>query len=304
MYIGDPITVDGTVLTSSSVAEPDATVGEETLSGTYDTGEKAISTTLHWEWVSAIDANAAALPTTAGESNASWISVGPTNRYRMFYLASTVPTTAASPFTVTLAPGEIVDTTGMDGLVADYVTITVTKSGNTLYSETIKLFGRNTLSWSDYRWGRFFQINETAKFDLPKRTGVVITLTFTRASGGVSVGRALFCRKEYGGEATLGAASSVINYSSWTRGINGESAFTARRNVPRASFTAFHDKNRVNKLRQLRDALNARIGLWSWLDDADHDYFGAGFIIGGYKEMTISADQPDHATTKYEIEGA
>lgn len=306
MFVVDPLTIDDTVLTASSIAEPDTSIGEQTYSGaaTYANGDKAISTTLHWEWQSLEDGNTGNALPALGESDAHWLSVGPTNRYRMFYLNSTVATVGASPLTVTLEPGARTDTVGMDGLIADSVTITVSVSAVVIWSATMPLRTRNTLTWSDYLWGRFFQVNEAARSDLPPRYGATIALTFTRTSGDVSVGRMVLGRKEFLGDAGANANSSVINYSTWDRGTNGESSFVPRRNVPTIKVQTISDKARNAKLRKLRDELNAKISLWSWLDDSTDKRFGAGLVIGSYNEMSINADYPEYDITSYEIEGA
>lgn len=305
MIAVEPQTIDDDVLSDSSIPEPNTAGGEAVWTGTHSAGDQVISTDLHWKWELAQGGDGSnALPTAIKTNTDDWLSVGPTDRYKMFYLNSTAPSVWASPFEVVLTPGERIDSIGMDGLVADSVRILVEKDSAILYDETIPLLVRSTLTWTDYLAGQFFQVSETGKFDLPLRSGLTVTLTFTRASGDVKVGRLVIGRSTYMGSAELGGDSDSLNLSEWTRNIEGNSEVTPKRSIPTVTASVRSEAVIADKLRRLRVNLDGRIALWAWLEDATHPYFGSGFVIGGYRQFTTTPDLPNYCITKLKVEGA
>lgn len=302
MRVLPPLTITPAMLTSSTVAEPSTGETAYNPATNYAVGAEVISTTLHWTWQAITGGVGKALPTAAGESNADWLSVGPSNRWKMFDLLRNTASVGASPMTVVLTPGVRVDAIGLVGLVADQAEITVERDGVEIYSYSQQLLTRNTLGWRDYFTGSFEQTNGFALWDLPLNSGVVITVTLTRANGDVSLGGLLVGRQEYLGEAELGAESDSRNFSTIERDFAGTAEITQRRSIPTTSQRVMVDKSRLNRIRKVRDELNATPALWSWLDDVTDAYFETGLILGIYTRWRINAEQPNHAFQQIDLE--
>lgn len=303
MRVLPPLAITAGMLTSSTVAEPAS--GEQTWNSgtTYAVGDEVISTSLHWTWSSLTGGSNKALPAAAGASNADWKSVGPTNRWRMFWLLNTAPTTGASPLTVVLTPGERIDAIALAFVVADQVTVTMAVDGDEVYSATRALRTRTTLGWYDYFFGAFEQVDTVALWDLPPYTTGVITVTLTRASGDVSLGALVIGRQEYLGEAELGAQSDSRNFSTIERDFAGNADLVQRKAIPTTGQDVWVDKSRVNRIRRVKDDLNAVPAFWSWLDDADDGYFELGAILGIYTRWQINAEHHTQAVQRIELEG-
>jgi hypothetical protein len=231
-----------------------------------------------------------------------WIDVGPTNRWAMFDLLRSTGTTIASPLTVTLTPGQRVDSIGVVGMVADTVTITVTVAGATVYTDSANLLNRPTGGWYDYFFGAFRYRQEFARFDLPPYTNAVITITLTKANGNVTCGGVVLGSSVYLGRTQHDAESDALNFSKIDRDDFGTATLVPRRSVPRTVQTLRCKKTDVDRILQLRDDLNAVPALWSGLDDQDSGYFSALLIVGVYKRFTISMDQPEDALISLELE--
>lgn len=231
-----------------------------------------------------------------------WIDVGPTNRWAMFDLLRNTGTTTASPLTVSLTPGQRVDSIGVVGMVADTVTVTVSVAGATVYTASADLLNRPTSGWYDYFFGAFRYRQEFARFDLPPYTGAVITITLTRANGNVTCGGVVIGSSVYLGRTLHEAESDALNFSKIDRDDFGTATLVPRRSVPRTVQSLRCKKSEVDRILQLRDDLNAAPALWSGLDDQDSGYFSALLIVGVYKRFTITMDQPEDALISLELE--
>ena len=231
-----------------------------------------------------------------------WIDIGPTNRWAMFDLLRNTGTTTASPLTVSLTPGQRVDSIGVVGMVADTVSVSVSVAGNTVYTASADLLKRPTSGWYDYFFGAFRYQQEFARFDLPPYTGAVITITLTRANGNVNCGGVVVGSSVYLGRTLHEAESDALNFSKIDRDDFGTATLVPRRSVPRTVQTLRCKKSDIDRILQLRDDLNAVPALWSGLDDQDSGYFSALLIVGVYKRFTITMDQPEDALISLELE--
>ena len=238
----------------------------------------------------------------ASDDGSWWIDAGPTNRWAMFDLLRNTGTTTASPLTVSITPGQRVDSIGVVGMVADTVTVTVTVAGATVYTASANLLNRPTSGWYDYFYGAFRYRQEFARFDLPPYTNAVITITLTKANGNVTCGGVVLGSSVYLGRTLHEAESDALNFSKIERDDFGTATLVPRRSVPRTVQTLRCKKTDVDRILQLRDDLNATPALWSGLDDQDSGYFSALLIVGVYKRFTISMDQPEDALISLELE--
>jgi hypothetical protein len=296
-----PIPVTPALLTSTSCAEPSAGEAVWASGTTYAVGDRVISTTTHRVYESLKASNAGKDPTLA--ANASWwLNIGPTNRWAMFDLLRNTGTTTASPLTVSITPGQRVDSIGVVGMVADTVSVTVTVAGATVYTASANLLNRPTGGWYDYFFGAFRYRQEFARFDLPPYTNAVVTITLTKANGNVTCGGVVLGSSVYLGRTLHEAESDALNFSKIDRDDFGTATLVPRRSVPRTVQTLRCKKTDVDRILQLRDDLNATPALWSGLDDQDSGYFSALLIVGVYKRFTISMDQPEDALISLELE--
>jgi hypothetical protein len=262
-----------------------------------------ISTSLHWAWESAVGSNSDPLPTETGVSTDKWLSIGPTNRYRMFDLDSSSATTGASPLTVTIAPGERFDAVGLVGLVADSVTFTLKSGATTIFTETRSLLTRITRTWTEYLYGKFRQVKEAAWFDLPQNSAFTVELTFTRDAGDVSVGGVVIGQSIYLGRALHGARPGALNFSRFERTETGApSQLVKRPMVPRVAMQIRSKATDLAAILQAREDLDATVALYSGLDNADHPYFASLLVLGVWTRFEPELDQAEELLTDLEIE--
>jgi hypothetical protein len=236
------------------------------------------------------------------ESVPKWLFVSYTNRWKMLDLLRNTYTESASPLTVVLTPGTRIDSLAAVGVVADTVQIDVTVGAVNHFSETITMTGRETTGWYQYLVGEFTQKPSLVRFYIPPVTSAVFTITFTKAVGNVKCGGLVLGRKEYIGNVQMNPEGDTLNFSTVTRDTFGNSELVPRRNVPKTSQTLFLPAQYINRVRALRDTLNAAPAVWAGLSDDTNDYFELLLILGYYRRFTISGTANGFATVNLDLE--
>ena len=298
--LSSSFTITDAMLTSSTVSEPDTGEVAWNPATAYTAGDLAYLASNHTVYERLIGGTTATSPDA---DTTNWAEYGKTNKWAMFDTYRNSQTTAASPLTVVITPGEFVDSVAIAGMEnVDDIVLTVTRSGVEIDRREEDLSTREVLDWEDYFYEPFTTKSVIAFFDIPSYTDAVITITFTADAGDVSVGAVITNLSKYIGTVRPSAVSDVLNFSSVTRDEFGNSEMVQRRNVPKTIQEIIVGKERVNMIRGLRDDLNATPAAWIGMDDSDHDYYEAIFMIGFYKKFSIDMRHPRHAVISLEIE--
>lgn len=300
-----PITLvtDGMV-SAASIPEPDASAGEVawTPSTAYALGDTRVRTATHRRY-QCVKVVASGVTTPPESDPASWLDIGPTNRWSMFNQNRNAQSVQASgSLSVTLTPGVRVDSVFLGGLEATSITVEMRVGSEVVYTNLVAGSLRHTTSWSTYFFGVFKLRPTVLLTDLPKYVGASITVTLTNTGGPVkcaafAVGTAVFI-----GEMEYGATSDALNFSRIDRDAFGNSQLIPRRTVPKIAGTLQLDKALVNAVRDVRVLLNAVPAVWSALDDATDDYFDSLLIVGVYKQFSINVALPNMAKVEIEVE--
>lgn len=300
MKVIPPLTITSALLTSSTAAEPGPGETAWSAATNYTVGQRAIRTATHRVYQAIVAGVDAGLPEN---TPTRWLDVGPTNRYAMFDLARNSATVDASTITVVITPGKRINAIALLGLVADHVDITMTVGATTVYSFSEDLSTRTTTSWTEYFYGEFGVRPAVVRFDLPLYSTAVLTVTLSISTGNVLCGALCIGTAVDLGRVELNPRSDALNFSRIDRDAFGNATLVPRRTVPKTTQTLLVDKGRVNKLIDVRNALNAVPAVWSGLDDATGDgYFDALLILGIYKQFSIDLSQEQHATATLELE--
>lgn len=285
-------------LTSTTATEPSATETEWVSGATYTAGTECIRASMHRTYTRLVDGAGTIAPELDTDN---WKDTGATNKWAMFDLNSNQQTALASPLPVAIAPGQRITAIGLTGIEAYSVSIVQTVGATVHYTTTIATQERNVLNWLDYLLAEFRYTPALAMFDIPPISGSTITITFT--GGTVKCGRVFVGGEVYMGTATEDAESDIINTSKTERDTDNKATLIPRPTVPKANLVVISDKMLVNTLRALRVDSNARVILWSALDDdITSDWFDAFLIPGFWKTFTIRPFDATQSKTTLQLE--
>lgn len=249
-----------------------------------------------------------AVPILPETENDNWRDIGPVNRYAMFDLTRNTQTVVASPLTVVFAPGERINTLGLDGMAGDTLTISATSvlGGGTVYGPVVvDLIIRDVIDAYDYCFAPFSTREAHAVFNIPPYSDIIVTVTITAAAGNVKCGSLVVGQYIYLGETEGSASNRGLNASTVTRDAYNTATLVKRRTLPATRQTLVLEKRYVDRARAARVFLNAEPALWTGIDDATNDFYGMLQIMGIYTEFEIQASPnglPDHARITLSLE--
>ncbi len=309
MRVIPPITITDAMLTSSSAAEPGP--GETawtSASHPYSIGDLVYLASTHRRYRARTDHTSSAGNTPANatptEPSTEWQDIGPTNQWAMFDILRSTGTVMASPGVVEITPGRRMDSVGFAGLVADAVTVEMYRPGPVpVYGpRVIPLATRPVTSWYTHFFSAFTFKHEFALYDLPPFTDATLKLTFTRASGDVTVGDCTIGMQQYLGRAQVSAERDAANFSRIDRAFDGSVTLLQRRSVPKNIVNLVTPAALVDNMLTLQDTLNAVPAIWDGLSDSNNPYHGAFFRKGIYRQWRLVARHRSHALFVLEIE--
>ena len=262
--------------------------------GSYGLGDVVVDPTTHLEYESLVAANTAALT-----DKSKWLMLGPSNLWRAFDVLRNTKASGPSGTSFTIEPGKRIDAIGLAGLVADRFEIVLSVGGEEKWTYEESLSTRTTQSWSDYFFGSFIFRSVTAVFDIPKYAGAEITITFYRSTGDIEVGAIFINEAVYLGTLEVDPNVDSRNFSTIDRKPTGELTLIRRRTIPMNSWTVFCEKDRLSKVKPLRDVLNAVPAMWVGLENVADAYFDLVTLVAVYTRFTIT---PGHPDTRIDLE--
>lgn len=288
MRVIPPLTITDAMLTSSTLAEPAAGETAWNAATSYTVGQQVIRTTTHRIYQNLIAGIDATTPETAPTR---WLDIGPTNKWAMFDTLRNSTSTSTSNITVVITPGQRIDSIAIINAVGTSVTVSMTSGGPTVYTTTESLVLRSTVTYSGYFFGAFAYRDNAIRFDLPMFANGIITVTITTANGAASVGAIVVGQSVYLGKVLSQAKSEALNFSTVSRDAFGNATLVPRRTIPKTDQQLYITPDQIEKLREVRSALNAVPAVWSGMDDrVDNPHFDALLILGIYKEFSLNLE--------------
>lgn len=303
MRVIRPLEITDDVLSNTNVPEdPSPLWDEETAYGLGDVVH-VVGYNIHLLFESLKDANTGKPPLEDDQAEPmNWLEIGPTNQWRMFDVLRNTQTVHPTPLIVELLPNKRINSIALLGLDAEHVLIEMLLDGVVVYSKEIDLIERQTLGYYDYFFGEFSTLTGFPLFDLPPYTAAVVRVTITRLAGNVKCGSLVIGNNQYIGEVQHSAESDALNFSRVERDDFGNTKLVPRRSIPKTDQTLHFDPAATKRLMSLREELNAVPAVWSGVDDTDHSYFEALFILGIYKQMRFNLANSDFGVMTLELE--
>jgi hypothetical protein len=297
-----PITLTDAMLISSTIPEPDTGDPSTWSSGTtYAVDATVRLASTHRIYKSMQNTNLNHDPST--DDGTWWVSMGGTSRWAMFdEYVSTASSEAASPLTVTIAPG-VCDSLYLYGMVGETATVTMTNGlgGPTVYSGTLDLLVPKVADWYAYYFEPYRQIPSFVLTDIPPYLNGHITLSITAASGAVSCGMMLACRSLELGGTQYGVRTGIRDYSKKvTDPDTGYTVIEQRKFAKTMQAAVRCDSGYYAELQQQLEAYRSTPCVWVGDSTGEIEPL---VVYGYYKDMYLIIDYPTTGLYNLDIEG-
>lgn len=270
MKFAQPIEINDTNLFSSTIPEPDVSVGEiEWTAGTYNTGDEVILSNTHLVYKSAVDGNTDSPDVGAAKDVPTWVAMGYTNRYRMFTGAYDSISTSSSSIVFEIVPSENISLAAFLGLSSGVSTIQVEVIHNvdgTIYDKTISTQVTGTVGWWNWFFSPIYTVDSLVFSDLtPRGSGVTIRVTVSGINP--SVGRVVLGFAYEFGDTLYGTTVSRRNFSVRSRDGFGNSVRTNRRSVKLVNYQVAIKTSRIDEVYSRINEVQDNPALWIGEED-------------------------------------
>lgn len=295
-----PITVDDTVLTSSTVAEP-TTTGSNIDPALYNAAttyalNEIVRRPNHRRYRSRVASNLGNTPET---SPLQWKDIGAVNKFAMFDNASNTKTFGPSPLTIVLEPGFFTSIyVGEINATAITVTVKDAPGGTVIFTETKDLDGAMPGDWWEYWFGGFKPLGDYYVTDIETYFNSEVTITLTSGSE-VSVGILAIGDAKPLGFTQYGAKAIPIDYSYIKTNEFGETEIVRRHAAKSMTLTSFLEQAEAElAIQAVTDLLGVPC---VWIGTGLTGY--GGLRVFGLGSGELSYEGPSHALLTINVKG-
>lgn len=300
MRVIKPIEITDSLLTSSTIAEPDS--GEVTwTAGTRLLGERFISTVTHRVYEVVADPSTTDDPVDGVNANpATWVDVGPTNKFAMFDTINSTQSSETTQLVVVIDADQITNSIAgfsISGVTAINVTMDDPIDGE-VYNTDIDMVDNSEVSdWYYYFFAPIARSSSFALLDLPAYPDATITLT-------VDGGDILFGNLVLGNQLVLGAANyntsvQLLDFSRKETDQFGNVTVVPGRTSKLVNYDVTILKNRVNYVFDVIASLTTVPAVWIG-DDGTND---PTTVFGYYRDYQNNISSPTITDATITIEG-
>lgn len=303
MRVVRPITIDDTILTSSTIPEPDT--GETVwVPSTRLLGERRINTTTHRVYEVVADPSTTDDPVGVNQGiNANpptWVNVGPTNKFAMFDLVNSTQSSETTSLVVDIDTGVI--TTSISGFSIDGATaINVTMDdpvAGVVFDRDIDMNDNSEVGgWWDYFFAPIIRASSFIILDMPIFPDATITTTVTGSTiefGNLVVGNQITL-----GISNFGTSLELLDFSRKEVDEFGNTVLTPGRTSKLVNFNVTIPFSRVgytfNQLSKLVGIPSVYVGTTE-SDDAT-------LVFGPLKDFQNNFSSPTITDSTITVEG-
>lgn len=270
-------------------------------------GDEVIRTQTHRRYRAAKDMTTAENVVAPELDDATWLDIGPTNRWAPFDQYTNTKAVGTSSITYVLSPGYF-NALALYGLVGTGYTVTVksTPGGAVIYSRT-GLLTDDPAGWYEYLFVTPSTRSKLVFTDIPLSPAAELTITITAGSDAVGIGMIvvgdlvpMFGEGEWGG-AEYGATAEPITYSY----INTDE-YGSTRIVRRHSSTNLRCSVRLPRkyaddaVRRLQSVLDQPVACIATTKAAGYDGLN---VFGLIASAPVSYDSFNIASIDFNVKG-
>lgn len=301
MRVIPPVTITDSILTSSPIPEPDASVGEiEWSAYTSVIGDQRVVVSTHriYEAVAATTDDPVA---GAAKTVPTWIDIAPTNRWAMFDTVVGTQSTITSPLTIELTPAQIINTVAgfnIDGASTVDVVVNSVAEGE-VYNTTIEMLDNTAVvDFYEYFFSPIINVTEFILTDLPAYSDQTITVTID-GDADIDAGVLVMGRQTSIGTALYGTNWQALDYSRKEKDDFGNFIIVERSTVDRFEYDVAVEKRLFGYTKKLLKDLSTTPCVWAGTDDT-----GDGTVVYGYYiDTSINLSSPSIIDATITVEG-
>lgn len=305
MKILVPITLTDAMLSSSSIAEPDAGETAWNAATSYTVGQRCIRTATHRVYENLIaGVNATAPEDALTGATPRWLDYGPTNRWAAFDGIVNTPSTATTTFTYVLLPGffNAIAFYGLDGATIT-VSIKDAPGGSVFYTYSGSLL-EPPVDYYDYYFGTIRGLSKLVLSDILLYANPEVTITVTGVgtveAGMIAFGdlRPLISEGGFGG-AQYGASAEPITYSYINTDTFGRTSIVRRHSATNMRVSVVLPKTDADAALAIVQSVLDVPAAWIATDAAGY----AGLNVFGLGSGSLGYESHSHAVLNLNIKG-
>lgn len=283
-------------LTSSNVPETDYTAWSSVTS--YTIGQKVIVVATHKIYEALTNNTNKYPPDYLGGTTPDWLDIGATNKWAMFDESYQSQTINSTSIIIVCAPGRI-NSLGLLNVDATTINITLSISGDTVYSNNLDVNISSTNNWYEYFYNPIERKSDFIVTDIPVASDGVLTVTMS-ANTGVDVKCGLFIPGFFTqiGDSLWGASIGITDYSKKEVDTFGNYSVLQRSYSSTLSDSIWMPNGRTGYIKKLLADYRTTPALW-----LASEQFEGTLIYGFYRDFNIVLEDYSGAQCSIEIEG-
>ena len=302
MRVVKPIAITNAKFTSSSIAEPDVSVGEiEWVAGSYNTSDRRIKSSTHRVY------EVTASPSTTDDPEVgvladppSWVNVGPVNKWALFDNLNSTKSKRSTQLILEVTPAEIANSVAgfsIEGAGAINVKMTDPSSG-IVYDNDLDLVDNSQVAnWYHYYFEPVIRVSQFALLDLPTYPSATIKVTID--GGDIAVGSLIIGGVIDLGIANYGTSVQLLDFSKKDRDEFGNVIVKEGRTSKLVDFDVTVPKEKVNYVFNQLSQITTIPSVWVG-DDGSND---PTLVFGYYRNYQNNIDTPTITSATIQVEG-
>lgn len=228
-----------------------------------------------------------------------WTEKGTSNRWSMFdgYINSTTTDTADIDVVVGSARSDLV---GLFGLVGSSVTLTLTRSGSTIKTETISLKTLTAVSYYSWLFDEY-EYKDRVYWEYPKYSDASLSVSIATVGGTATCGELVLGAKIFLGQTKPGVGVGIEDYSVYATDSLGRTYLNPGDYADRASIEFWLYNDTVDTVRRKLADVRGTMSLWD-LNNINSDYDSLR-IYGFFEAFDIIIPGPSISKCALTIRG-
>jgi hypothetical protein len=300
MIVIKPIEVDDSNLVSSTLPEPDSSLGEiEWTAGEYSTGVQRVEG--HRIYQVTADPSTTDQPSVgAAKSTPSWVDVAPTNKFAMFDSVNSTNSKEETQLIVEVNNSTTVNAVAgfaISGATGINITVTDPIEGIVYDADIDMVDNSEVTDWYNYYFSPIVQISQFALLDLPAFPAATVKMTVD--GGSIEFGSFILGAQLNLGVANYGTSVQLLDFSKKETDDFGSIVVTQGRTAKLVDFDVTIDKARVNYVFGVISALTTIPSVWIG-DDGSND---PTLVFGYYRDYQNNISSPTLTDATIQIEG-